>query len=54
MVRFKSIISRIVGLHVIAVGITSVCMPLALYWLLNSAANDLHHRALREPQHAID
>jgi signal transduction histidine kinase len=48
MVRFKSIISRIICLHVIAVGITSVCMPLALYWLLNSAANDLHHRALRE------
>jgi signal transduction histidine kinase len=48
MVQFKSIISRIIGLHVIAVGITSVCMPLALYWLLNSAANDLHHQALRE------
>jgi signal transduction histidine kinase len=48
MIRFQSIISRIIGLHVIAVGITSVCMPLALYWLLNSAANDLHHRALRE------
>ncbi len=48
MVRFKSIISRIICLHVIAVGITTVCMPLALYWLLNSAANNLHHRALRE------
>ncbi len=48
MARFKSIISRIICLHVIAVGITSICMPLALYWLLNSAANDLHHRALRE------
>jgi signal transduction histidine kinase len=53
MVRFKSIISRIVGLHVIAVGITSVCMPLALYWLLNSAANDLHHRALEEHAHTV-
>jgi His-Xaa-Ser system radical SAM maturase HxsC len=48
MVRFKSIISRIVCLHVIAVGITLICMPVALYWLLNSAATDLHHRALRE------
>lgn len=48
MIRFKSIISRIICLHVIAIGITSVCMPLALYWLLNSAADDLHHRALRE------
>ena len=48
MTRFKSIISRIISLHVIAIGITSICMPLALYWLLSSTANDLHHRALRE------
>jgi signal transduction histidine kinase len=48
VIRFKSIISRIISLHVMAVGITSVCMPLALYWLLSSTANDLHHRALRE------
>jgi len=48
MIHFKSIISRIIGLHGIAVGVTSVLMPLALYWLLSSAANDLHHRALRE------
>jgi signal transduction histidine kinase len=33
---------------VIAVGLTSVFMPLVLYLLLNSAANDLHHRALQE------
>ena len=46
MIRFNSIISRMVGLHVVAVGVTSILMPLALYWLLNSAANDLHHRAL--------
>lgn len=48
MIRFRSITSRIIFLHVIAVGITSVCMPLALYWLLSAAANDLHNRALRE------
>ena len=48
MFRFKSIISRIISLHVIAVGITSICMPLALYWLLSSTATDLQHRALRE------
>ena len=46
--RFKSIISRIISLHVLAVGITSICMPLALYWLLSSVATDLQHRALRE------
>ena len=48
MLRFKSIISRIISLHVIAVGITSVFMPLALYWLLSSTAADLQHRALNE------
>jgi signal transduction histidine kinase len=48
VVRFKSIISRIISLHVIAIAITSICMPLALYWLLSSTATDLQHRALRE------
>lgn len=48
MIRFKSITSRIIWLHVIAVGITSVCMPLVLYWLLSSTATDLQHRALHD------
>ena len=39
MRRFRSIISRVVALHVIAIGVTSILMPLALYWLLNQAAN---------------
>lgn len=47
MRRFRSIISRVVALHVIAIGVTSVLMPLALYWLLNQAANSLHRDALR-------
>jgi signal transduction histidine kinase len=45
--RFRSIITRIVALHVVAIGITSILMPLALYWLLNQAANNLHRDALR-------
>jgi len=45
--RFRSIISRVVALHVIAIGVTSILMPLALYWLLNQAANSLHRDALR-------
>jgi signal transduction histidine kinase len=48
VIRFTSIISRIISLHVLAIGITSICMPLALYWLLSSTATDLHHRALLE------
>ena len=45
--RFRSIISRVVALHVVAIGVTSMLMPLALYWLLNEAANSLHRDALR-------
>ena len=45
--RFRSIISRIVALHIVAIGVTSLLMPLALYWLLDQAANNLHRDALR-------
>ncbi len=47
MRRFRSIISRVVVLHVVAIGVTSIMMPLALYWLLDQAANSLHRDALR-------
>ena len=48
MIRFKSIISRIVILHVIAVAITSILMSLALSWLLNRATTNLHNDAMEE------
>lgn len=48
MFLFKSITRRIIFLHVIAISITSVFMPLALYLLLRSTAEDLQHRAFRE------
>ena len=47
MIRFRSILSRVVALHVAAVAVISIVMPLALYWLLNEAANGLHRDALR-------
>ena len=47
MNRFRSILSRVVALHVVAIGVISIVMPLALYWLLNEAANSLHRDALR-------
>ena len=53
MIRFRSITSRLISLHVIAIGITSVCMPLALFWLLNTTARELHHRALKESADTI-
>ena len=51
MRRFRSIISRLIALHIVAIGVTSLLMPVALYWLLDTAANDLHRDALRA--HAI-
>ncbi len=48
MFLFKSITRRIIFLHVVAISITSAFMPLALYLLLRSAAEDLQHRAFRE------
>jgi signal transduction histidine kinase len=46
--RFKSILSRIVVLHVVAVVITSVFMSLALSWLLNYATNSIHNESMQE------
>jgi high-affinity Fe2+/Pb2+ permease len=48
VLRFKSIISRIVILHVVAVVITSILMSLALSWLLSYAANNIHNKAMQE------
>jgi signal transduction histidine kinase len=41
-----SIVSRIAYLHVAAILVTSIFMPLALYKVLSAAADDLHHHAL--------
>ncbi len=48
MIRFHSVVSRIIGLHLLAIIATSICMPLALFLMLNHAAQELHHRALRD------
>jgi signal transduction histidine kinase len=48
MFFLKSITRRIVFLHVITISITSAFMPVALYLLLKSTAEDLLHRSLRE------
>ena len=49
----KSITGRIILLHIAAIFITSAFMPVALYLLLRSAAEDLQHRSLRENAEAI-
>ena len=48
MTSFKSIFARIIFLHVIAMVITAMFMPLVLYWFMKSSANDLHQQAMRD------
>jgi signal transduction histidine kinase len=48
VIRFHSVLSRIVALHVAAIVVTSLCLPLALYLMLQSAAQQLHQGALRD------
>ena len=49
MRRFSSTASRIVFLHIIAVALTAVFMPLVLFWLLSQETGSLHQRATEEP-----
>src|ERR1700680_863594 len=46
--RFKSILGRIIFLHVIAIGIICILMPLLLYWLLARETDSLHRVAMRD------
>jgi len=48
VIRFQSILSRIVILHVVAVAITSILMSLALSWLLDYSADAIHDKAMHE------
>lgn len=48
MIRFDSIISRIVILHVVAVVITSIVMSFALSWLMNYETDSIHSKAMQE------
>jgi signal transduction histidine kinase len=48
MISSKSIFSRIIFLHVIALIITAIFMPVVLYYFFKWAANDLHDQAMRE------
>jgi hypothetical protein len=47
VIRFRSVVSRIVALHVAAIVATSICMPLALFVMLRQAVEQLHQQALR-------
>jgi signal transduction histidine kinase len=53
VLRFKSIISRIVILHVVAVIVTSVLISIALSWLLSYATDSIHNKAMQEQAAAV-
>jgi signal transduction histidine kinase len=44
----RSVVRRTIALHLVAISVTAILMPLALYLMLQRAADDLHERALRE------
>lgn len=46
--HFNSMNTRIAALHIVAVAVACIAMPLALYYLLKTAVVDLHERALQE------
>jgi signal transduction histidine kinase len=46
--KLRSTASRIVVLHIIAIALTAVFMPLVLFWLLNRETDNLHQRAMEE------
>jgi len=48
VIRFRSVVSRIVALHLLAIVVTSIFMPVTLFLMLDHAAMGLHQRALRE------
>jgi signal transduction histidine kinase len=54
VIRFRSVVSRIVALHVAAIVATSICMPLALFLMLREAVEQLHHQALRDQAAEIE
>jgi signal transduction histidine kinase len=44
---FKSLIGRIVFLHIVAIAVVAIFLPLVLFWLLNSEIGELHRAAMR-------
>jgi signal transduction histidine kinase len=44
---FKSLIWRIVFMHIVAVAMVAIVLPLVLFWLLNSEVDQLHRDAMR-------
>jgi signal transduction histidine kinase len=48
LLRFPSLTSRLVLLHIVAVAVVAIFLPLVLFWLLTSEVNQLHRDAMRD------
>jgi hypothetical protein len=48
MIRFGSIRQRLIAMHFIAVLAAALVLPMVLYWRVDTTAQSLHERALRE------
>jgi len=46
--KFNSLLSRIVWLHVLAIGIAAVALPISTYFLLSDIATEFENQTLRE------
>lgn len=44
---FKSLIWRLVFMHIVAVAMVAIVLPLVLFWLLNSEVDQLHREGMR-------
>jgi signal transduction histidine kinase len=53
LVRFKSLMTWIIFLHVVVVIATAIFMPLVLYWFMSNATNDLHNHAMQKQAEQI-
>lgn len=53
MFRFTSLTTRIVFLHIVAVAVAAVFLPLVLFWLLSSEIDHLHREAMRDQAEAL-
>lgn len=53
MLRLDSLASRILLLHVVALTVTAVILPLILFWFLNRETDRLHEEAMRRQAEAV-
>lgn len=53
MLRFRSITSRLIFLHVVVLFIAAIFIPLVLFWFLDSDVDKLQQRALQQQAESI-